>query len=71
MTREGPCTAIIDGNWGFGQPAMNLGVHVGIAKAREFGIAGIGVIRAGHIGRPGRIRREGRSSRDACSDGDQ
>jgi LDH2 family malate/lactate/ureidoglycolate dehydrogenase len=53
VVREGPCTAIIDGNWGFGQPAMHLGVDVGIAKAREFGIAGIGVIRAGHIGRLG------------------
>ena len=53
VAREGPCTAIIDGNWGFGQPAMHLGVDVGIAKARELGIAGIGVIRAGHIGRLG------------------
>ena len=53
VASEGPCTAIIDGNWGFGQPAMHLGVDVGIAKARELGIAGIGVIRAGHIGRLG------------------
>ena len=53
VARQGPCTAIIDGNWGFGQPAMHLGVDVGIAKARELGIAGIGIIRAGHIGRLG------------------
>lgn len=53
ITREEPCTAIIDGNWGFGQPAMHLGLDVGMAKAMEHGIAGIGVIRAGHIGRLG------------------
>ena len=53
LARDGACTAIIDGNWGFGQPAMHLGLDVGIAKAREHGIAGIGVIRAGHIGRLG------------------
>jgi LDH2 family malate/lactate/ureidoglycolate dehydrogenase len=53
LARDGACTAIIDGNWGFGQPAMHQGLDVGIAKAREHGIAGIGVIRAGHIGRLG------------------
>jgi LDH2 family malate/lactate/ureidoglycolate dehydrogenase len=53
VAREGPCTAIIDGNWGLGQPAMHLGLDLGIAKAREHGIAAVGVIRAGHIGRLG------------------
>ncbi|MCX6031547.1 MAG: Ldh family oxidoreductase [Chloroflexi bacterium] len=53
IAREGPCTAIVDGNWGFGQPAMRMAVDVGIEKARAYGIAGIGVIRAGHIGRLG------------------
>jgi hydroxycarboxylate dehydrogenase B len=53
VAREGPSTAIVDGNWGFGQPAMHMGLEVGIAKARRHGIAGIGIIRAGHIGRLG------------------
>jgi len=53
VAREGPCTAIVDGNWGFGQPAMHMGLDLGIAKAREHGIAGIGVTRTGHIGRLG------------------
>jgi len=53
LAREGPCTAIVDGNWGFGQPAMHMGLDTGIAKARVHGIAGVGVIRAGHIGRLG------------------
>jgi LDH2 family malate/lactate/ureidoglycolate dehydrogenase len=53
VAREGPCTALVDGNWGFGQPAVHLGLDLGIAKAREHGIAGIGIIQAGHIGRLG------------------
>ncbi len=51
--RDGQCTAVVDGHWGFGQPAMHIGLDLGIAKAREHGIAGIGVIHAGHIGRLG------------------
>ncbi len=53
IARQGPCTAIVDGNWGFGQPAMHMAVDIGIGKAREHGIAGIGVIQTGHIGRLG------------------
>jgi LDH2 family malate/lactate/ureidoglycolate dehydrogenase len=53
VAREGPCTALVDGNWGFGQPAVHLGLDLGIAKAREHGIAGVGIIQAGHIGRLG------------------
>ena len=53
IARAGPCIAIVDGNWGFGQPAMHLAVDVGMAKAKAYGIAGIGVIRTGHIGRLG------------------
>ena len=53
VAREGPCTAVVDGNWGFGQLAMHKGMDLGISKAREHGIAGIGVIQAGHIGRLG------------------
>jgi len=53
IVREGPSTAVIDGNWGFGQPAMHMGLDLGMAKAREHGVAGISVIRAGHIGRLG------------------
>jgi LDH2 family malate/lactate/ureidoglycolate dehydrogenase len=53
IAQEGPCTALVDGNWGLGQPAMHLGLDAGIVKAREHGIAAIGVIRCGHIGRLG------------------
>jgi hydroxycarboxylate dehydrogenase B len=53
VSRESACTAVVDGNWGLGQPAMHMGLDLGIAKARAQGIAGIGVIRCGHIGRLG------------------
>lgn len=53
VLHESPCTAAVDGNWGFGQPAMHLGVDLGVARAREHGIAGIAVTRTGHIGRLG------------------
>ena len=53
VRRSDPCTAVVDGNWGFGQPAMQMAVDLGIEKARANGIAGIAVIRCGHIGRLG------------------
>jgi hydroxycarboxylate dehydrogenase B len=53
VARESACTAVVDGRWGLGQPAMHMGLDLGIAKARQTGIAGIGVIQCGHIGRLG------------------
>jgi hydroxycarboxylate dehydrogenase B len=53
MVSEGPAVATIDGNWGFGQPAMDLALEVGLAKSRDQGIAGVGVVHCGHIGRLG------------------
>jgi hydroxycarboxylate dehydrogenase B len=63
VLRESAATAVVSGDWGFGQPAMHKGLDLGIAKARAQGIAGVGVIEAGHIGRLGeyaeRAAREG------------
>jgi uncharacterized oxidoreductase len=53
VLRESAVMALIDGHWGFGQVAMHRGLKLGIAKAREQGIAGVGVIHAGHVGRLG------------------
>ena len=53
VARESLVTALVDGQWGFGQPAAHLGLEVGMAKAREHGLAAVGVIQAGHIGRLG------------------
>jgi len=53
VARESKVTAIVDGHWGFGQPAAHLGLDLALAQAREHGIAGVGIIHSGHIGRLG------------------
>jgi len=45
--------AIIDGNRGFGQVTGEFAAKLGIAKAREKGIAMIGLRNVGHLGRVG------------------
>ncbi|MCC7353429.1 MAG: Ldh family oxidoreductase [Anaerolineae bacterium] len=53
VIRESPSTAVIDGKWGFGQPAAHQGLDMAMAKAREQGIAAVGITQSGHIGRLG------------------
>ncbi len=50
---ENPLTAIVDGNWGFGQVTMTRAVQVGLEKARAHGLSAIGVRHSNHIGRLG------------------
>ncbi len=45
--------ALVDGHWGFGQVAMHLGLSVAMEQARAQGMAGVGVVHAGHVGRLG------------------
>lgn len=60
---ENPITAVVDGNWGFGQVTMTRAVDMGLDKARKSGLAAIAVRGASHIGRVGsyadRSAREG------------
>ena len=53
IVRENPLTAIVDGNWGFGQVTMSRAVEVGLEKASQSGLAAITVRNANHIGRLG------------------
>jgi len=53
VVRETPTTAIVDGGYGFGQPAAHLGLETVIPKARAMGIAAASVLHCGHIGRLG------------------
>ena len=53
IVRESAGAAVIDGNWGFGQPAAELGTRLALDKARQHGIASVGLRHAGHIGRLG------------------
>ncbi|HQT76641.1 MAG: malate/lactate/ureidoglycolate dehydrogenase [Rhodospirillales bacterium 20-64-7] len=53
VVHETPTQAILDGNYGFGQTIGPLAVDFGIAKARQAGMAAIGLRNSGHIGRIG------------------
>ena len=53
VVSETPTHAVVDGNYGFGQTIAPLAVDMGIAKAREHGIAVIGLRNSGHVGRVG------------------
>jgi len=61
--QETPVTAVVDGNWGFGQVVMNRAVELGMERAGGLGIAALTVRHANHIGRLGsyveRIARGG------------
>lgn len=51
VLRQKGATAVIDGRWGFGQPAGILAMETAIAKARTHGIGAAIAIRTNHIGR--------------------
>lgn len=53
IVRETPVSALIDGNWTFGQVSARFGIEVAIAKAKAQGVAVVGVVRCTHIGRLG------------------
>jgi uncharacterized oxidoreductase len=49
--RDNGSTALIDGNWGYGQTAMMQAAEVAIERARAHGVSAVGVTRLMHIGR--------------------
>lgn len=53
VVHETPTHAIVDGNYGLGQTIGPLAVDLGIAKAKQHGLAVIGLRNSGHIGRIG------------------
>lgn len=53
VIQDGPATALVDGNWTFGQVAAEFAMNLAIAKARIYGISLVGLIRSYHIGRLG------------------
>lgn len=53
VVRDSQAVAVVDGNWGFGQPAAQLATEVAMQKARVSGIGAVGIRHAGHIGRLG------------------
>ena len=53
VERETGVLAIIDGGYGFGQTVGEEAVDLGVAKAREYGVAVTALKNAGHLGRIG------------------
>ncbi len=53
IVKETPVTALVDGNWIFGQVAAGFAMQLALAKAKEHGIALVSLIRSYHIGRLG------------------
>jgi LDH2 family malate/lactate/ureidoglycolate dehydrogenase len=51
MSRK--ATALVSGEWGFGQPAGCAAVEESVRLAREFGIGAVGLVRCNHLGRVG------------------
>jgi uncharacterized oxidoreductase len=51
VVTEGESLAVVDGGFGFGQIVGGQAVALGIAKAREQGVAVVGLRNAGHLGR--------------------
>ena len=53
ILHETSTTTIVDGGYGFGQPAAHLALEASIPKARAQGICAASVVHCGHIGRLG------------------
>src|SRR2546423_12922541 len=58
IVHETAATALIDGNWNFGQVVAFRVVEIGIRKAREAGSAVVSVRNANHLGRLGEFTLE-------------
>ncbi|GAA1513209.1 Ldh family oxidoreductase [Nocardioides humi] len=50
---EGPTTAVVNGNWGFGFVVTDRAMRMAIEKARATGVAGVTIRHQGHVGRLG------------------
>ena len=53
IVREGPTTARINGNWGFGQVVSERAMQLAIDKAKTYQVAAITVFHQSHVGRVG------------------
>ncbi|RMF87869.1 MAG: Ldh family oxidoreductase, partial [Nitrospinota bacterium] len=51
VVRETPSTALINGNWGFGQVVAEEAMRLAIAKARSQAISAVGIQNIYHVGR--------------------
>ena len=61
IVRETAASAVLDGNWGFGQVVASRAVKLGVEKARACGVSTITVRRSNHVGRLGSYVEEAAS----------
>jgi LDH2 family malate/lactate/ureidoglycolate dehydrogenase len=53
LLRETPVTALVGGGWTFGQVAAEYATRCAVGKARQAGMAAVGVVQVNHVGRLG------------------
>ncbi|MAG37243.1 MAG: dehydrogenase [Dehalococcoidia bacterium] len=53
ILEERAATALVSGNWGWGQVTANFGMDLAIRKAKEGGVAVVGLVQCNHLGRVG------------------
>jgi uncharacterized oxidoreductase len=53
IVREGPTTARINGNWGFGQVVSERAMQLAIDKAKTYQVGAVTVFHQSHVGRVG------------------
>lgn len=51
IVKETASTALVNGNWGFGQVICTRAMELAIDKARKYGVAAVGIFNCNHIGR--------------------
>jgi len=56
--RETPCTALVSGNWGWGQVAAWEASQLAVAKARDTCVAAVALFESNHVGRVGEYVEE-------------
>jgi len=51
ILQETPTSAVVKGNWSFGQVAGNFATDIAIQKALEMGVCAVSIVQAAHTGR--------------------
>ena len=53
IVKENPNTAVLDGNWGFGQVMARKAMEIAVEKAQAYSLASVAMSRSNHVGRLG------------------
>ncbi len=64
LKENGQGAWLVDGQRGFGMPAINLAVDTAVTQAKKQGISAVGVMNCGHTGRLGAFCEQG--ARESC-----